>query len=401
MNVRFNLCFSFVMGLYFGALEATKIAFVDLLGQETIVDTDEREYLLCIPGFDIDDDVVYEFVIDVKRSDTGKKIPSCFINRRDWLKAIESGSSRENWERYGLDFMRRAIARVQVYKKAKQESEEAKNDVYKLVTVINSLKRDEREKLFRAEWTVTPTQLTAALVTLSMSTCADKTIAECAKPATDFVRNRLPSLSGRGSESDWGWGNSYEQRMANMVPSLLAANHMRQVERNAEAQEFRSVLYALGFRDPRQAFLPDASEARVADVEFAALSLPVAAPVGVRPEIWASVRAAWSVQPFSHSQNISLNLSNKNISPSELASIIRAIPQGERSLVQQLDLRGNGLENLPPEMDMLQGLRVLHIEYNQINDLPWRILNAYQRGELEINAEGNPLLRVRLRNRYN
>lgn len=364
MNVRFNLCFGFVMGLYFGALEATKIAFVDLLGQETIVDTDEREYLLCIPGFDIDDDVVYEFVIDVKRSGTGKKIPSCFINRRDWLKAIESGSSRENWERYGLDFMRRTIARVQVYKKAKQESEEAKNDVYKLVTVINSLKRDEREKLLHAEWTVTPTQLTAALATLSMPTCADKRIAECAKPAMG------PGFIVLGLGNDWGWGNSYEQAMAPYLPW--------------------PVLSALGFRDPRLLFLPDFPEASAADVEFAALSLPVAAPVGVRPEIWAIVRAAWSVQPFSHSQNISLNLSNKNISPSELASIIRAIPQEARSLVQQLDLRGNGLENLPHEMDMLQGLRVLHIENNSINDLPGGIFDAYRRGGLEIYAEGNP-----------
>lgn len=141
--------FVIVICIMVGSVGAVKITLIGLLGKKVIVDTD-KPGRLCVVGLDIDgnDDFIYEFVptglseteerdlTDFQKLMVEKnraKVLSCFISKRDWLRAMEpSGDDvREQWLNDGLDLSRRKIARVYVYKRIKDNE-------FQLITLINA-----------------------------------------------------------------------------------------------------------------------------------------------------------------------------------------------------------------------------------------------------------------------
>lgn len=134
MNIRlFLLLVCLVIGGIVNDICANRITLRDKWGHELVYDTIENEELLGIPGVDIDDTVVYGFVIKAQES------PIQFINKCDWLKCMAGTSCRSNWLNSGM-LPSGSIAKcIRVYK--------SKDGVYRLRKTISAILEKRRRAI--------------------------------------------------------------------------------------------------------------------------------------------------------------------------------------------------------------------------------------------------------------
>ena len=350
----------FTLAILFGSLMyplyGTDITFINSDNETKTIDTDQ-DGIMCIPGLDLDDEFVYEFISNEQTSKEipWKKINGCFINKRDWLHAIGQASDiRTRWLNRALDFSGKEIASINVYQLIEEGA-------YLLTQTIDTQINSNRiacapEQHRLPEEALNPAQVAEALG-------EHVVIPHHAEEIAQIVHHDAPV--------------HIAEQVAQVPPHVNPVlEHIAEAPVPVEAGAANPLVIVENIDGHRQ-------------VEWTPVGIEVLAtlvqPREVRRAIWVEVIYQL------YKRRLNLLLRNRGIVAAELAAILRAIPQAIKDEIYELDLNNNTLGTLPTEIAQLPRLRILNVENNGLTELPVEIAQRVQQRELRISIANNPI----------